>query len=587
MRAAGGHRQKGREMSIMYHVRRAAVAALLLSVVAAASAGAAAGSARPPTAHGARAEHVLLISVDGLHQSDLRWWVQRHPRSALARLARGGAEYRNAMTPVPSDSFPGMVAQVTGGDPRTTGIYYDDSYNRRLLPPGSACTPGQTTGLGTEVNFAENIDQNLNSIDAGFGIPNLYPGLPGSVLGLPGNVSAIEAGMIDPAQLPIAPETCAPVYPRRYLRVNTVFQVAHDAGMRTAWSDKHPAYELLSGHSGTDIDDLFTPEINSSTTDPSLPAGPSGDWTTNNRDTQFYDAIKVQATINEIDGWNHGRTAHVGVPAIFGMNFQSVSTGEKLPTSPINGTDQLGGYVRRNGRWVPGAVLRDALGFVDRSVGRMTAELADRHLLGKTAIIVSAKHGQSPIETSALKRIDDGNVIDALNAAWQAHGGSGSLVAFAIDDDAMYIWLADRSQGGLAFARHFLLHYSQPASAGAATNYAGDPIGFTASGLRAVRFGPAFFGVRKSDARVPDLVGIVQHGVVYTGGTSKIAEHGGDDPQDRHVPLIVAGPGIEAGRVSTPVETTEIAPTILRLLGLDTHLLAAVREQGTPVLPSP
>jgi Type I phosphodiesterase / nucleotide pyrophosphatase len=574
-------------MSRFSRVGRAAAVVAGLGVLTGTAAYASTGAQRGAAGREAQVEHVLLVSVDGLHQSDLRWWVRHHPRSALARLARAGTEYRDAVTPVPSDSFPGMVAQVTGGDPRTTGIYYDDSYNRRLLPPGSTCTPGQTTGLGTEVNFAENIDRNLNSIDAGLGIPNLYSGLPGSVLALPGDVPAIEAGMIDPAQLPIDPATCAPVYPRQYLRVNTVFQVAHDAGLRTAWSDKHPAYELLSGHSGTGIDDLFTPEINSSTTDPSLPAGPSGDWTTNNRDTQFYDAIKVRAVVNEIDGKNHSGAAHVGVPAIFGMNFQSVSTAEKLPTSPIGGADRLGGYIHEDGHWVPGPVLRDALGFVDREVGRMTAELARRGLSSKTAVILSAKHGQSPIQTTALKRIDDGNVVDALNAAWQAHGGSGNLVAFAIDDDAMYVWLADRSEGALQFARHFLLHYSQPASAHVATDYAGNPIGFTASGLRAVRFGPGFFGVPKGDARAPDLVGIVQHGVVYTGGTSKIAEHGGDDPQDRHVPLIVAGPGLSHGTVATPVETTQIAPTIMRLLGFDPRLLIAVREQGTRVLPSP
>jgi hypothetical protein len=39
--------------------------------------------------------------------------------------------------------------------------------------------------------------------------------------------------------------------------------------------------------------------------------------------------------------------------------------------------------------------------------------------------------------------------------------------------------------------------------------------------------------------------------------------------------------------VETPVETTEIAPTILSLLGLDPDALQAVREQGTPTLPSP
>ena len=94
------------------------------------------------------------------------------------------------------------------------------------------------------------LDRNLNSIDAGAGIPNLYPGLPTSVLALPGSVSQIEQRMIDPGQLPISPATCKPVYPRQYLRVNTIFQVAHDAGMRTAWADKHAAYELISGHTG-------------------------------------------------------------------------------------------------------------------------------------------------------------------------------------------------------------------------------------------------------------------------------------------------------------------------------------------------
>ncbi len=562
----------------------------MLAATAVASLGAASsyGSAVGRAAGGEsapRARHVLLISVDGLHQSDLRWWIRRHPNGAFARLARTGAQYTNAVTPVPSDSFPGLVAQLTGGDPKTTGVFYDDSYNRRLLPPGSACTTGQRTGLGTEVNFSEGIDRNLDSIDAGAGIPNLYAGLPASVLALPGRVAQIEQRMIDPATLPVSPATCRPVYPRQYLRVNTIFQVAHNHGLHTAWSDKHAAYELVSGHSGTGIDDLFTPEINSSTTDPALPAGPATDWTQNNRDTQFFDSIKVRAVINEIDGRDHSGRVHTGVPAIFGMNFQSVSTAEKLPRSPIRGVQQVGGYVHRGGHWVPGPVLRDALGFVDSKLSQMLARLSRRHLLASTDVVVSAKHGQSPIEATALKRIDDGNVIDALNTAWQARGHSDNLVAFAINDDAMYIWLSHRSLRARAFARHFLLGYSQPASAQAATNYAGKAIGFTASGLRQVLDGPSFFHVRRSDARVPDMVGVVQHGVVYTSHTTKIAEHGGQDPQDRHVPLLVWGRGVDPGRITIPVETTEIAPTILHLLGLDPDSLQAVAVQGTPVLP--
>ncbi|HEV2953712.1 MAG TPA: alkaline phosphatase family protein, partial [Candidatus Dormibacteraeota bacterium] len=60
------------------------------------------------------AKHVLLLSIDGLHQSDLDRYVKQHPTSALAALVSGGAEFTAAKTPSPSDSFPGMVAQATG-----------------------------------------------------------------------------------------------------------------------------------------------------------------------------------------------------------------------------------------------------------------------------------------------------------------------------------------------------------------------------------------------------------------------------------------------------------------------------------------
>jgi predicted AlkP superfamily pyrophosphatase or phosphodiesterase len=73
-----------------------------------------------------QAKHVLLISVDGLHKSDLVWYVNNHPDSTLASLVKKGVECTNAQTPFPSDSFPGMTAAMTGGNPKSTGIYYDD-----------------------------------------------------------------------------------------------------------------------------------------------------------------------------------------------------------------------------------------------------------------------------------------------------------------------------------------------------------------------------------------------------------------------------------------------------------------------------
>src|SRR5664279_3166343 len=79
-------------------------------------------------------KHVLLISVDGLHQNDLDWFVQNNPNSAMAAMVTNGISYNNARTQFPSDSFPGMVGQTTGGNPKTTGIYYDDGYSHGLLP---------------------------------------------------------------------------------------------------------------------------------------------------------------------------------------------------------------------------------------------------------------------------------------------------------------------------------------------------------------------------------------------------------------------------------------------------------------------
>ena len=523
-------------------------------------------SAAPVAAQhtGAAAKHVLLISVDGLHQSDLNWYVAKNPQSALARLVHGGVEYTNAKTTTPSDSFPGMVAQATGGGPGTTGIYYDDTYNAALLPAGTTNCKGVKPGV--EVDLTEDLDLNKLSIDAGQGLKNL----PGSILSMTGNPTKL----LDPTKLPVDPKTCKPVYPYSYLQVNTIFEVARQAGLRTAWSDKHAAYDILSGPSGTGVQDLFAPEINSNAL--GYPAG--NDWTTDNKATEQYDNYKVQAVLNEIDGYDHSRAQKVGTPAIFGLNFQSVSTAEKLPTSE----GLAGGYSAKN---VPGPLLQKNLDFVNAEIGALTAEIRKQHLEGSTTVILSAKHGQSPTDPAALSRIDDGPLLDGLNAAWKKlHPAAPALVAHAVDDDGMLLWLSDRSKAATEFAKSYLL-----AQSGTGTDINAKPKAFTHGGLSKVYAGEAaadYFGVKPGDARVPDIFGIAQYGVVYTGGTKKIAEHGGAHADDLNVPLVVSGAGTPGQvRDGVTVHTTQIAPTILALLGLNPNKLQAVREEGTQVLP--
>jgi Type I phosphodiesterase / nucleotide pyrophosphatase len=541
---------------------RVAAAAGLVALVAGATGVAATANANGP--HPARVQHVLLLSVDGMHQSDLAWYVTNHPQSALAKLVRSGVSYTRAQTPVPSDSFPGLLAQVTGGNPSSTGVYYDDTWNSSVFPAGTTdCT---TATPGAEVTYFEQLDKNPASLDAGQGLA----GLPGSIL----SMTSHPTSLIDPTQLPVDPASCQPIYPHSYLQVNTIFEVARAAGLRTAWTDKHPAYEIVNGPSGTGVQDLFTPEINSDAPTVGSPI----DWTKDNALTQQYDGYKVQSVINEINGFDHTGTTAVGTPAIFGMNFQTVSTAEKLPTSG----GQPGGYLADG--VTPGPVLSTALDFINTEVASMQAAIHAQGLDGSTVIVLSAKHGQSPMEPFALTRINDSTIMSALDDAWNAaKGATTGLVAFSVNDDGMQIWLKDHSDEAAAFARNFLL-----ARNGTGNDINGNPKAFTASGLSAVYAGQDaadFYGVQRGDARVPDVVGIAQHGVVYTGGTGKIAEHGGADPQDRNVPLVVSGASIDHHQNSAaPVETTQIAPTILKLLGLNPNYLQAVQIEHTRTL---
>ena len=119
---------------------------------------------------GHQVKHVLLISVDGLHALDLTNYVATHGDSTLSALSRQGITYTNNSTSTPSDSFPGLASLVTGGSPTTTGLWYDDTYNRALSPPvhtdglgnpGGAC-PGT---VGTNVAWDESVDIDLTKLD--------------------------------------------------------------------------------------------------------------------------------------------------------------------------------------------------------------------------------------------------------------------------------------------------------------------------------------------------------------------------------------------------------------------------------------
>ena len=536
---------------------------------------------------GSRIRHVVLISVDGLHQTDVDHFVAAHPESTLAALLEHGVEDTDAHASTPSDSFPGLLALVTGGSPRSTGVYYDDSYDRTLYAPGSSCQGA----LGTQVVYDESLD---------FDATQLF------------------SGGVDPANLPLAKDAhgnCRPVFPHDFIRVNTIFEIIHRAGGRTAWSDKHPAYEIVNGPSGTGVDDLYTPEINSLVanagtvngvdlagslarcdgTTNSLPLAKVDDFTTCAPTVMAYDDTKVQSVINEINGKASDGSRRARVPAILGMNFQGVSVGQKLP---------VGGYVDAAG--TPSPLLDAALAHVDASLGRMVEALQANHLQHSTLFIVSAKHGQSPIDPTQLAMEPGGHgnatVTDPIgfvnaadpdvDAVFGSYVNPNSGSPYAIGghlktDDVGILWLQDQSPANI---ESVIAQLNAPGNRAAMFANALPPGTIFPSSITSGRELAAIYGDPTSDdrlaaARAPNVFIQPNAGVIYSSSKKKIAEHGGGTIDDTHVALIVSGSRLHPRTISQRVTTTQVAPTILRALDLEPDALEAVRRQGTRILP--
>ncbi len=149
-------------------------------------------------------DHVLILSIDGLHQADITDPALAADMPNILQFAAKGIDYTNAHCVTPSDSFPTSLAMFTGASPKTTGLYYDNTYNRSLIMPSNTLS----TAPGTAVAF----DGSINIA------PSLMEGATGG---------HSDATSIDPTKLPRinVGGVLQPVYPHNYLKVNTVFEL--------------------------------------------------------------------------------------------------------------------------------------------------------------------------------------------------------------------------------------------------------------------------------------------------------------------------------------------------------------------------
>ncbi len=533
-------------------------------------------------------KHVLLISIDGMHALDYKNCAHgvagvnngKPYCPTLAELSETGINYVAANTSKPSDSFPGLMNIVTGATPRTMGVYYDVAYDRSLdgpavatwygNGPGNCTSGGNPTGFTTE--YEEAIDMDYTKLNGG---------APGASL-TDGGIASLDSTRMDrdPAN------GCSPVMPWNFVRTNSIFGIIHAAGGYVAWSDKHPSYSSIAGHGGK-LDDYYSPEINSLVVNlpgVSTPDGincstipdPNADltaWTNSFTNIKCYDTLKVGAVLNWINGKQHLGGHAPQTPTIYGMNFQAVSVGQKYIENGVKG-----GYLDAAG--TPSRNLLSEIEFVDKSIGEMVREIKHRGQWNSTLIIITAKHGQSPIDPNLYQAVP-GKTSNGLSPATiiandlpaampPSENPEGSGVG-STEDDVSLLWLTDPSYTDAAVT---LLEQNL-------TTFKAGQIFYGASAALNYDLG----GLSPNDPRTPDIIITPNVGATYTGSASKQMEHGGFAHDDTNVMLLISHPSYHARTVYSEVGTLQIAPSVLTALGLNPQLLDGVRLEGTGVLP--
>lgn len=526
-------------------------------------------------------KHVLLLSIDGMHAVDFYNCThgitgandERPYCPNMAELSQTAINYVNTESSKPSDSFPGMAALASGGTPKTTGLYYDVAYDRSLDAPakttGTGLAAGPCTPYATPTGTTTDNDQGIDIDDT-----KLNGGAPGAGLTEGGIAS------IDPMKLERDPKAgCAPVHPWNFIRTNTLFGVIHAAGGYTAWIDKHPSYSFVGGPGGTGLDDYYSPEVDSNVVplpgvktlegDPCDPirdtVGVSA-WNSSFANIQCYDALKVYALLNQIAGKRHSGAPAV-VPAVFGMNFQSVYVGESVNEAGV----ASGGY--KNAAALPSVELLKEIKYVDTAIGLIVNALKDAGIYDDTLLIITAKHGESPIDPT--RYVADGANTPATllgNRIPYSESPLNPTGIGATEDDVSVLWL---KKGASVTAAVKLLEQDA-----------------TEIGLGEIYYGPTLAlnynvgGLEPGeDPRTPDIIVTPNDGVTYSSSTAMIGDHGGFAHDDTNVILLVANPTFTAQTVSATTTTRQVAPTIVQALGLDPTALDAVKAEGTPVLP--
>ena len=316
--------------------------------------------------------------------------------------------------------------------------------------------------------------------------------------------------------------------PHLGLQVNTIFEVVHEKIGPTAWAgESAQTDELLSGPSRKGIDELCPLEVSAQS-----------------------DEIRVSQLLHLIDGRSCSGEHKASVPALFGMSFTAIAAAQRSF-----------GYLDALATPSPG--LAKAFDMTAAAIARLIAELQSQHLYETTWIVIASPFGQSPIDPRQHSTLPAARMEAVVNAA------SPHTIAHIAEGGSVLLWLNDHA----ATARVAKVLSDHAKGLGIQSIHSGNDLALT-------------LNVPAKDPRMPDIVLQPEPGLRWTrAGDAAIAGYGGTLEDDIHVALLISGAQLTGRSDPTLVPTTQLAPLLLRALGMEKFDLDALHREHTPALP--
>jgi Type I phosphodiesterase / nucleotide pyrophosphatase len=211
----------------------------------------------------------------------------------------------------------------------------------------------------------------------------------------------------------------------------------------------------------------------------------------------------------------------------------------------------------------------------DRDLGMLEDTYRKAGVLDKTAFIVTADHGMTPI----YHTVSQGDIDRAVAAA-------GTSIVSSTYHTSAYLWVRDNSRAPQAAENIAALQspyiqsvYFKEAIVGGFDYVRASGLDlFRAAGTEAAN---QYLLHSFDGPNGPDVVVFFMEDTASLPGGEALwkGDHGGADWEAQHIPLLFSGAGVRRAFVSSfPARLIDIAPTLLTLLGAPTTGM-----QGTPL----